>query len=45
MHFTLKVDLDLVNELTAKTADWNKALELHAEQCKAWVSSKKGLVN
>ena len=41
----LKVDFAQLKDMTSKVVDWDKALTVHAESCKTWISSKKGLVN
>jgi len=41
----LKVDYELIKLMTSKIFDWDKALTVHADNCKSWISAKKGLVN
>lgn len=41
----LKVDYEQIRDTTSKVFDWDKALTVHADNCKTWISSKKGLVN
>ena len=45
MFTFFEVDMDRVKDMSAKTLEWDKALGVHAEQCKQWISLKKGLVN